>query len=91
MTDEAQLMKAEFVVLSSPVNDRFLAERALWLNPLGSRSECMSVQVPILSADGREVLHCDIIVGWKCQRCYAVLFATSIEGLRHEPCCYAPQ
>lgn len=89
MTDEAQLMKAEFVVLPSPVNDRFLVVRALWLNPPGRRSECMSVEVPILSADGRKLMHYDVVVGWKCSRCATTLFATSIADLRHSPCCDA--
>jgi hypothetical protein len=29
----------------------------------------------------------NMVCGWKCQRCAAVLFGTCINDLKHSPCC----
>ena len=64
-----------------------LALKVWWLNPPGVMSTRVSVEVPTLSADKREIVWLSMVAGWKCSKCKTLLFGTSIQDLYHSPCC----
>ena len=64
-----------------------IAVKVLWLQLPGKRSTRVSTDVPTLSEDKRTIELRNMVCGWKCQRCAAVLFGTCINDLKHSPCC----
>jgi hypothetical protein len=81
--DDQSFIHAEAVKLTQDV----IAVKVLWLQPPGKRSTRVSVDVPTLSEDKRTIEQRNMVYGWKCQRCAAVLFGTCINDLKHSPCC----
>lgn len=83
--DDRYFMNAEAVRILP--QEELLAVKVFWLNPPGVRSERMSFDVSLLSEDKRTIEHSNMVVGWKCRQCNAVLFGTRIKDLLHLPCC----
>jgi hypothetical protein len=67
--------------------DDVIAVKAFWLNPPGVRSARVGIDVPLLSDDQRTTEQRSLVVGWRCERCKTLLFATCISDLWHLPCC----
>lgn len=64
-----------------------LVDKLWWQRPPGKQSTRVSLDVPVLSEDKRAIEPRNMVCGWKCQRCAAVLFGTCINDLKHSPCC----
>ena len=81
--DDQSFIHSEAVKLTQDV----IAVKVLWLQPPGKRSTRVSTDVPTLSENKRTMEQRNMVYGWKCQRCAAVLFGTCINDLKHSPCC----
>ena len=91
MSEFTQLKADNFLLSLDAVRiiaqEDVLALKVWWLNPPGVHSTRVSIEVPTLSDDKREVVWLSVVAGWKCTRCKALLFGTSIQDLYHSPCC----
>ena len=80
---DRRFMTAEAVLIVDDV----IATRTWWHNPPGKRSTRVSVDASELSKDRRSIVNRNLVAGWQCQRCGAVLFGTCAKDLLHLPCC----
>jgi hypothetical protein len=78
---------AEAVRILASDGDALMVIKAFWLNPPGIRSTRVGIDVPLLSEDQRTTEQRNLVVGWRCERCKTILFATCISDLWHLPCC----
>ena len=85
--DDQHFVASEAVRIDLLGKDYVIVARAWWLNPVGFRSTRISIDVPELSEDKRSVVYRNMVAGWKCGQCNAVLFGTCISDLYHSPCC----
>ena len=85
------LTNSEAVKIPVAMVDGFgavVAVKVWWLQPPGKRSTRVSVNVPLLSDDDKQIVeHRNMVAGWRCSRCKTVLFGTCVGDLRHSPCC----